>query len=663
MHFHLRLIVLFTQLIFLSMCASGETIVVSMSGNDRNAGDNANPLRTISAAAKKAMPGDTVLVLQGVYRERVTPMRGGTPSKRITYKAQPGKRVFIKGSEIWEPEWQNHGNGIFSGVPDDELFTDRSPEYVDGYNPFKIKLSSTPWERDGKQEVDRGFGGDPNLFFTCGQVFVNGRPFREVPFKEEIKQGHWFYDSIEDRIHIGFGDKKPTDQKVEITTRRRIFAPQERGLGYITVQGFVMEHCGNQYPTNFWREIKWAQKGALGLEAGHHWIIRRNVVRYAKTFAIDAGYVDNQSHPNMPINDNIIEENYIVDNGSAGILSNRSENMIIRGNVILNNNTSRFFELKRWEQAGIKCHHMTNGHIHHNYIADNQLTYGVWLDNQFADSRVSHNVIVNNDRAGIFLEMSDYGFDRLLVDNNVLVGNRENAVYIHDASGATFVHNLFANTPSGRRGGQAVLIKQATARTKSGHHKFFGNLFIDNHRLVDINHPSYRGGPQQVNENLYDGEATEQKFAINKMSDKPSPWEDDEFVGKIISELGDASSGDERIEDSKRVLLSSVKWQAFWRKHGFENDTASQFHSGGQAQLDRENQILTVRITSAPLATSAGNTLGLDADFFGVELKRNGNDLVGPFQNLKSGDNEFSIWSGLPILVPNELPTTSFNQL
>jgi len=358
------------------------------------------------------------------------------------------------------------------------LFNDRSSEYVDGYNPFKIKLASTPWERDGKQEVDRGFGGDPEVFYTCGQVFLNGKRLREVPFLNELTDGHWFYDAQENRIHVGFGDDNPADQEVEITTRRRIFAPQERGLGYITVQGFIMEHCGNQYPTNFWKETKWAQKGAFGLEAGHHWIVRRNVVRYAKTFAIDAGYVDRRSDPNISVTDNVIEENYIVDNGSAGILSNKSENMTIRGNVILNNNTLRFFELKRWEQAGVKCHHMTKGHIHHNYIADNQLTYGIWLDNQFADSRISHNVIVNNDRAGIFLEMSDYSYDRLLVDHNVLLGNRENAVYIHDASGSTFVHNLFANTPPSRRGGQAIFIRQATSRTKSGHHKFFGNLFV-----------------------------------------------------------------------------------------------------------------------------------------------------------------------------------------
>lgn len=609
------------------------------------------------------MPGDTVLVLEGTYRERVTPRRGGLPNKPIRYVAEAGKRVFIKGSEIWTPKWRDEGNGIFSGIPEDRLFNDRSPEYVDGYNPFKVKLSSTPWQRDGKPEVDRGFGGDPDLMYTCGQVFVDGKRMREVPYRAEVEAGHWFYDSADDRIYVGFPEGGPVGKEVEITTRRRIFAPRKRGLGYITVQGFVMEHCGNQYPTNFWSEVKWGQKGAIGIEAGHHWIIRRNVVRYAKTFAIDAGYVDQNSDPKLAISNNIIEENYIVDNGSAGILSNRSKKLIIRGNVISNNNTMRFFELKRWEQAGIKCHHFTNGYIHHNYIADNQLTYGIWLDNQFADSRISHNVIVNNDRAGIFLEMSDYQYDRLLVDHNLLLGNRENAVYIHDASGATFVHNLFANTPPGRRGGQAFFVRQATNRTRTGYYKVFGNLFVDNHKLIDVNYPSHRSGPQQFNENVYDGHRDSVRFAINKMSDKPAPWSDDEFQAKLLDEVDSLHLNVSSAFSNGTFSMKATQWTTFWQYHGLMNDTASQFYDGGEAIYDKTNQRLTLKNMPAPMFTAAGGTRGVDTDFFAQPLAGDHKIIAGPFQNLKSGTSEFAIWSGLPLLEPDTLPNQQFNEL
>ena len=37
-----------------------------------------HPLKTISAAAELAQPGDTITVHAGVYRERIDPPRGGT---------------------------------------------------------------------------------------------------------------------------------------------------------------------------------------------------------------------------------------------------------------------------------------------------------------------------------------------------------------------------------------------------------------------------------------------------------------------------------------------------------------------------------------------------------------------------------------------------------
>ena len=59
-----------------------------------------HPLKTISAAAELARPGDNVIVHEGIYREEINPPRGGTSdSERIVYTAAPGAKVVIKGSE------------------------------------------------------------------------------------------------------------------------------------------------------------------------------------------------------------------------------------------------------------------------------------------------------------------------------------------------------------------------------------------------------------------------------------------------------------------------------------------------------------------------------------------------------------------------------------
>src|SRR5215831_10515812 len=74
---------------------------VSVDGNDANDGSLSKPLRSIMAAANKAMPGDVITVHQGIYREQITPPRGGNSNdERIIYQAAKGEKVVIKGSEI-----------------------------------------------------------------------------------------------------------------------------------------------------------------------------------------------------------------------------------------------------------------------------------------------------------------------------------------------------------------------------------------------------------------------------------------------------------------------------------------------------------------------------------------------------------------------------------
>ena len=169
------------------------TYVVSPQGNDGNPGTFENPIQTISSAARRAQPGDTILVQEGIYRERVTPIRGGRPGMPITYRAERGKRVFIRGSEIWTPKWRKEGKGIYSARPEDDLFDDRSSEYLDNHNPFKVLLASTPYRREGKKEAERKAEGDlrfsetdDRIAYTCGQIIVNDLPWMEVPLKEEL---------------------------------------------------------------------------------------------------------------------------------------------------------------------------------------------------------------------------------------------------------------------------------------------------------------------------------------------------------------------------------------------------------------------------------------------------------------------------------------------
>ncbi|MEM7313071.1 MAG: right-handed parallel beta-helix repeat-containing protein, partial [Planctomycetota bacterium] len=569
----------------------GRTWIVSNSGDDSNPGSESRPLRTISRAASVAQPGDTILVRAGVYRERVTPPRGGQPDRPITYRGEKLGSVFLKGSDEWKPAWMADEGSVFYANLSDEMFTD--DVYLDDANPFRVPLASTPYGKNGRPELERFGKGDESISYNCGQLFVDGVPWKQCARLEDVRNTvrSWFYDVETKRIYVNFVELEPAKCQVEITTRRRIFAPHVRGLGHIIVEGFVMEHCGNQYPTNFWSTPKWAQAGALGLRGGHHWIVRNNLIRYANFAAMDVGSGggENERDPrtinkDLLASDNLIENNYLVDNGGAGIIGSTSRRMVIRGNVILRNNYLRFDGKKRYEHAGIKCHYIRDGLIERNYVADSPLSDGIWLDNQFPGARITRNVVVNNGGRGIFLEMSDYKFDTAFVDHNVSIGNRKSQFYVHDASGSTVLHNLFANSPPNSKYGQGVYIYQVTARTIKGYHTVFNNILVNHRGMLDINYPSHRSGPQRINHNVYDVAKDEQQvFFINSYSDRPSPWSAKEFAELIQEEVGSEKA---TAASGARVAMDLDGWRKFWKHHGQENDTQSLTCEGMQVSYD-----------------------------------------------------------------------------
>lgn len=661
--------ILFTILVLISLPLPAESRiwVVSMSGSDQAPGTEAEPFRTVSRAAEVAQPGDTVLVMAGTYRERVAPARGGQPGKPIVYKGEPGKHVFIKGSEIWTPVWTDEGNGIYSARPADELFNDRSDEYVDHHNPLHIELSSTPWGREGRREADRKQAGDDRiksadqrLVYTCGQVFMSGRWLKEVPFQDELEPGNWYYGRNDKRVYIHFGDKDPSTQQIELTTRRRLFAPKQRGLGYIIVEGFIFEHSGNQYPTDFWENDANAQKGAVGTEAGHHWVIRNNVIRHAKTVGLDVGKVDRRGKVQSVVG-HIVENNYIIDNGSAGIVSYGSQDLVIRGNVVMRNNRLRFSGIKRWESAGIKAHHFRNGLIENNYIASNLETYGIWLDNQFPNARITRNVVFNNGVAGIFLEMSDYNYDTLLIDHNIVYGNQRNAVYIHDASGATFAHNLFANTPESDLFGQAVWARQVSERTRTRHHTFIKNIFINNPRQFDISYPIGRSGPHRFNHNVYGVGLRDRSFSINRESDVPKPWDPERFYEQMSEELDGVDARDTSIFTGSQARLIRKEWQSFWQRHGVSADPDSMFDPLAASVYDPNQHLLTITLSEGLSQRALNISDRIKQDFAGKPIN-NFPTVAGPFQSLERGQQSFTIWSGLPVLDKDELPPPAWTR-
>ncbi|MDI3285234.1 DUF1565 domain-containing protein [Polyangium sp. 15x6] len=76
------------------------TYFVENTGNDDGPGTSAEPFRHIAVALEAAQPGDTVVVRQGTYDERITFPRSGAPGAPITVRAACGARPILDGTNL-----------------------------------------------------------------------------------------------------------------------------------------------------------------------------------------------------------------------------------------------------------------------------------------------------------------------------------------------------------------------------------------------------------------------------------------------------------------------------------------------------------------------------------------------------------------------------------
>lgn len=223
---------------------------VSPEGSDTAQGGPDNPFRTIGHAAQVAMPGDIVIVHDGVYREWVDPRRGGTcEADRIVYRAADGEKPVIKGSEII-CGWSRYKDDVWRVTLDDAMFGD--------YNPYRQPLFG-----DWLAMPSRGEDPDKHP----GMVFLNGRALYEVTSLEdtfapryrdhvkdyvtdvacaiddpEMTQCVWYARVEDDRtvLYANFHGADPNEECVEIAVRRSCFFPRRHHVNYITVSGFEL---------------------------------------------------------------------------------------------------------------------------------------------------------------------------------------------------------------------------------------------------------------------------------------------------------------------------------------------------------------------------------------------------------------------------------------
>lgn len=117
---------------------------VAPGGKDSYPGTKKKPLATIQTAVNLLLPGDSLLILDGVYRETVTFPRSGTREKPITILATRGARVLVSGCDPLETGWTRYKNNIWKVPMPWTLGLGRNQVFCDGRIMIEARYPNKP---------------------------------------------------------------------------------------------------------------------------------------------------------------------------------------------------------------------------------------------------------------------------------------------------------------------------------------------------------------------------------------------------------------------------------------------------------------------------------------------------------------------------------------
>jgi len=616
---------------------NGQEYHVDISGKDTNPGTKTAPFRTIRHAADVAQPGDVITVHQGVYREHVSPPRGGeSGQKRITYQAAPGEHVQIKGSEL-VTNWVKVQNDTWKATLPNSFFGD--------FNPYTNVIHGG-WFQPRKQ-------GEPKSMdrvFHTGAVYLNGDWLDEAPTLDEAlgvasTNALWFgsVDATNTTLWAQFEGVDPNRQMVEINVRQTVFYPDQEGRNYITVRGFDMSQAATQ-----WASPIAVQYGLIGPHWSKGWIIESNKVSYSRCAGISLGKYDDprdkdagkyvsetlKANPKVwfapsnreetfgvidlaikhgwskdTVGHHIVRNNEVFNCEQAGIVGHLGAVFsVITGNSVHDTYVRRLFHGS--EQAGIKIHAAIDVEISHNHLYRNHI--GIWLDWMAQGTRVTGNLFHDNTGDQDLIMEIDHG--PIVVDNNIFLSPFFARGVI--SRSVAFTHNLI--------GGKMPLVSwnlrippfckphsteiAGVHDCPSGDHSFYNNLFVK-----DFDNSEYDTHMLMVRQdgNVFLDATKHSRYEKNALF-KP-----------------DFDSGIKIIEKPDGWYLEMQSDKA-WK-------------SERTRKLVTTELLGTAWVPDQPYTNPDGSPLKINTDYFGKQRDES-NPFPGPFETTETGRQLMKVW-------------------
>ena len=491
------------------------TIYVDINSVFDGDGSKDRPFRQIQQAAAAAMPGDTVMVMPGIYREYVHPVHKGTAEAPISYVSAEPLGAVITGAEELK-YWERTENGLWKTSVDNGIFG--------AYNPYTTYVYGDWYFAGRTRHTGCVFLNDNMMYEALTMEECAAGEIYPCSWEPEASRFKWisFQEDGRTVFYANFGSLDPNEEKVEISVRRECFFPEVTGIDYIRVSGFVICKAATT-----WAPPAAFQDGMIGPHWSKGWIIENCEIYGSKCAGISIGkYLDPENdhyftvkHVKSPtqmerdavcrgqyhgwlkenIGSHIIRRNNIHNCEQGGIIGRMGGVFsLIEDNHI--HHINMMHELGGAEIAGIKIHAaidvvMRRNHIHH-------CTMGIWTDWEAQGTRISQNILHHNQmpdfaeplRGGmqsqdIFVEVSH---GPTLIDNNLLLSD---ASLRFATQGVALVHNLIlgAFTCVGDGTGPRYTPYHIPHRTEvmgfmtilHGDDRFYNNIFLQHYPPED----------------------------------------------------------------------------------------------------------------------------------------------------------------------------------
>jgi parallel beta-helix repeat protein len=404
----INLVLSFTFVYFVpASSAKAETRYVTPShpnAADEGHGGENSPYKTLGYAMKQLLPGDTLMIAPGEYRDAlIFPKRPWTKNRPTTIQGEGHLGVTIVGNELVRG-WEAKGQGVYVKRP-----------WI--LEPQHVSLDGVALTQIGGT-IFNGYPGKPGhelemLHRSQGGIW----PTRNSSGRNPLPEDAFFYDGQQKELVIRIKDEIPSE-RLQVEISMRPYLVQGQGVEGITIKNIRFRYS-NTTTTS--------RQGAVTLVGPGN--------------TLDGLVLEDMDGVGIEVSgdNNIIRNCRVTRSGYLGIKA-RGRNVLIEDNVVSYNNTRRFN--KWWEAGGMKfvgwgglhASRVRRNQVHHNY-GD-----GIWFDWGNDDNVIEHNVVAYNQGFGIHYEASS----RAVIQDNEVFRNSQRGIYLIHSRDSVILHNLVA---------------------------------------------------------------------------------------------------------------------------------------------------------------------------------------------------------------------------